>query len=309
MTQSLDQRGAIVDQLEETWRSIAEACESLAPEEWEEPTDCPGWRVHDQVAHMTGTEWVLAGRQPLAGVASEAAAAADAPPYVRNEMGRANEAWVSLYRDLSHERLLDNFKEITAERVEQLGAMSEADFDAPAMTPVGKATYRRLMQIRVFDCWVHEQDIRCALRRPGHLAGPAAEQSVEEIVRALGYLFAKRAGAPEGASLELRLTGGVNRVVYVAVTGGRGVVTGAPAPSGGREPTVTLRADSAELIRLACGRRDPGEALERAWMPAGDREQAAGREQAGAGSPLGSISLAGDRALGEALMMNLAFTI
>ena len=32
-----------------------------------------------------------------------------------------------------------------------------------SFTPAGKDTYGRFMQIRVFDCWLHEQDIRDAL--------------------------------------------------------------------------------------------------------------------------------------------------
>jgi hypothetical protein len=28
------------------------------------------------------------------------------------------------------------------------------------------------MHIRIFDCWVHEQDMRRATGRPGHLTGP-----------------------------------------------------------------------------------------------------------------------------------------
>ena len=40
--------------------------------------------------------------------------------------------------------------------------MSQEEWDAESFTPAGKSTYGRFMQIRVFDCWLHEQDIRDA---------------------------------------------------------------------------------------------------------------------------------------------------
>ncbi len=74
--------------------------------------------------------------------------------------------------------------------------MGPEEFDAPTQTPVGMAPYRRFMEIRVFDCWLHEQDIRSAIGRPGHEDGPCAEMSVDEVVRALGFIVGKQACAP-----------------------------------------------------------------------------------------------------------------
>ena len=37
------------------------------------------------------------------------------------------------------------------------------------------------MRIRVFDCWLHEQDIRDAVGRPGGEDGPAASVALDEI--------------------------------------------------------------------------------------------------------------------------------
>ena len=43
------------------------------------------------------------------------------------------------------------------------------------------------MQIRVFDCWLHEQDIRDAVGRPGHETGLAVEVVLDEMATALGF--------------------------------------------------------------------------------------------------------------------------
>ena len=48
-------------------------------------------------------------------------------------------------------------------------------------TPAGQDTYGRFMRIRVFDCWLHEQDIRDAVGRPGGEDGPAAELALDEM--------------------------------------------------------------------------------------------------------------------------------
>ena len=57
------------------------------------------------------------------------------------------------------------------------------------------------MAIRSFDFWIHEQDIRVPLRRPGHTSGPAAELALDEVRRSFGYIVGKRAGIPDGSSV------------------------------------------------------------------------------------------------------------
>ena len=42
-------------------------------------------------------------------------------------------------------------------------------------------SYRDFLKVRVFDSWMHEQDIRRALDRPGHLDGPVVALSLERF--------------------------------------------------------------------------------------------------------------------------------
>lgn len=240
----------LIGQLADTWGSLATVVRHLDAAQWSLPTECPGWTVADQVAHVVGTEMLLAGRPepgPWTG---------DQPEHVHNDIGLLNERWAAHYRAQGTERLVADLDDIIARRLSQLRAMDDAAFDAPSWTPVGQATYRRFMQIRVFDCWVHEQDVRDAIGQPGHESGPAAEQALDQWVGSLGVVVGKRAAAPQGAVVTFDVTGPVVRRVHVVIDG-RAVVTNPPVGPA----TTTIHTPSDLLLRVACGRRPPAAAL------------------------------------------------
>jgi uncharacterized protein (TIGR03083 family) len=237
---------ALRAQLGEVWSSLEALGLSLSDEEWRAPTPCPGWDVAAQYAHVIGTESMLLGRPNPAVDPGQ-------PAHVRNSIGGFNEVWVAHLAPLERREVLELFKEVTTARSRALEGMSEEEFSSPSWTPIGQADYRRFMQIRVFDCWVHEQDVRQATARPGHLEGPAVEQSLDEVVRALGYIVGKKAGCPEGASVRFDITGPAGRVVDVAVAEGRArVVEDLAGP-----PTATLILALADFMAVACGRVGP----------------------------------------------------
>lgn len=265
-------------QLGQVWDSIMDVGSGLTDEDWARPTPCPGWPVSAHFAHIIGTESMLLGRpNPEVDPGTR--------DHVRNQIGGFNEVWVAELAPRPRSEVFDLFREVTTERRQALGDMTEEDFSAESWTPVGKADYRRFMQIRVFDCWVHEQDIRDGVDRPGHESGPVAEQSIDEIVRALGYVVGKKAGAPAGSSVRIGLDGGVQRTMDVAVADGRAKVV----ESLESDPTATIAMGSTAFARLACGRIAPAAVLDE------------GR--------LGGARLSGDRDLGRRVVENLAFTI
>jgi uncharacterized protein (TIGR03083 family) len=198
---------------------------------------------------------------------------------VHNDIGAANETWIEGLRGESPAQVLDRFREITAIRRKALEGMSEAEFDAPSWTPAGQRTYGRFMRIRVFDCWMHEQDIREAVAIPGNDAGPCAETALSEVGDALGYIVGKRAGAPDGATVTLELTGPTHATWHVAVDGRATVVAELPGPA-----TATVRLSSNLFARLAGGR-----------VPVADR--------------LAEVDFAGDADLGRRVVHALPFTI
>jgi uncharacterized protein (TIGR03083 family) len=238
-------------QLGEEWDTLIQLGHELSDDDWMAATPCPGWTVGAQYAHMIGTESSLLGLPAPDGDPGS-------PTHVKNPVGKGNEVWVASLGQLSREQVLARFAEITSQRREVLGKMGEEEFSAPSWTPVGDADYRRFMQLRVFDCWVHEQDVRDGVERPGHESGPVVEQSLDEVFRSIGYIVGKRAGAPDGSTLRIRLTGPAMRDVLVAVRNGR---AGAVA-SLSDEPQETLALSSNAFMRLACGRIDPEQVLD-----------------------------------------------
>jgi uncharacterized protein (TIGR03083 family) len=259
-------------QLEEEWDALEALGVTLDDRDWARPTPCPGWPVSAQFAHIIGTESMLLGRP-------HPDAAAGRPPHVHNDIGGFNETWVAALAQLPRPEVLAQMAEVFSARKQAVEVMGEDDFSAPANTPIGPADYRRFMQIRVFDCWVHEQDVRDATDRPGHEDGPVAEQSVDEIVRALGFIVGKKAAAPVGANVTFELTGPVVRTVHVAVDGRAAVVDQLPGPA-----TATVTLGSRLFSRLACGRVDPVQKL-------------------------GEVQLTGDTDLGRRVVASLPFTI
>lgn len=264
-------KGPVIAALVGEWATLDRLLAGLPSGRWAEPSCLPGWRVTDIVAHLIGTESMLAGES-----APEADVDLKSLPHVRNDVAAVNEQWVRALRDESPSAMLERFREITGRRADALGQMQQEDFDAPSWTPAGNATYARFMQIRTYDCWMHEQDLRVTLGIPGGEDGPAAEAALEEATRALGYIVGKRAAAPDGAIVALDLTGPLTRGLAVAVDGRARLVDEPPGP-----PTTTLRMSSSLFMRLSGGRT---------------------RDRTG-------VEVAGDRPLAERILDNLAFTI
>jgi uncharacterized protein (TIGR03083 family) len=241
----------LVKALTSEWSSIDGLLVTLPPEEWARPTCLPGWSVQDVVSHIVGGEMGLTGEAPP--VTTNDVKAFD---HVHNDIGAINEYWVDWLRTEPPAQVLVRFRDATARRAEALESMSPADFDTPSWTPSGQDTYARYMRIRLFDCWMHEQDIRYALGRLGNEDGLCAEMSLDEITAALGYVVGKRAGAPDGSSVTFRLTGPVERSIHVVVEGRARVVDSLPGPA-----TTTLVLPSSLFARLCGGRTQVADRL------------------------------------------------
>lgn len=235
----------VIGELEETWDAIDRFASELDGPDWELPTDCPGWAVRDHVAHVVGTERMLLGEE-----------APPLPegdyPHVREGIGEVNEAWVAARRDRPVDEVVAEFREVTARRLDALRSMSTEEFDREGWTPIGPGPYRLFMQVRVFDCWTHEQDMRVATGRPGHLEGPIAEFAVRWLVRSLPMVVGKRAAAPEGSSVVVDITGPTPSTVPIVVDGRAGIVEEAPAA-----PDALVRIDAEAFCRVASGRWAP----------------------------------------------------
>jgi uncharacterized protein (TIGR03083 family) len=241
---------AMVDALDEVWGRIAELGAGLSEEEWKRPTEVPGWSVQDNLTHLTDLEAMILGRP----------APDHTPPdglaHVKNDPGARNERFVDSRRDWSGADALAEFVDVTHARVAQLRSYSVEDFAADSWTPMGPGTVHDLLPFRVFDSWVHEQDMRRAVGRPGGLGGGAAEESMQRITGTAGYVIGKKAGAPDGTTVVIVLEAPLAQTLAIGVEGGRARVLDT-APDA---PTVRITADGETYARLACGRGNPGAA-------------------------------------------------
>ena len=241
-------KGEVLDGLFASWDAIDRLLDGLPDAAWKSPTPLPGWCVHDVVAHIIGTESMLQGIPT-----PESDVDVTTLDHVRNPIGELNECWV---RHLSGETgadVLDRFRSVIAERRGALRAMSDEEWNAPTITPAGPDSYGRFMRIRIFDCWIHEQDIREALSLPSsdaELAGPAARQALDEMAASLGFVVGKKGKAPDGSRVELELTGPLSRTIRVAVDGRATLVD----DFGEVDATTVVRLDGLQFTRLGGGR-------------------------------------------------------
>jgi uncharacterized protein (TIGR03083 family) len=202
-------------------------------------------------------------------------------PHIRNDIGKINEAWIAPRRPLPGAEVIAEFDTVTGARLDTLRAMTTEDFDKLGFTPEGEAPYRRFMEIRVFDCWMHEQDIRRAVDQPGGWDSASATWSIDNLRNGLGYAVGKRGGAPDGSSTVFDITGPIERQLAVVVDGRAAVVDDVPT-----DPTVRLTMDTETYLCLTGGR----------WN--GPDVRAAGK-----------VAIQGNIALGEQIVDHLAFTI
>ena len=230
------------------WDSIDALLTGLPEAEWRAPTPLPGWCVQAVVSHIIGTESFLDGIP-----APEPDIDVKALDHVRNDVGAMNECWVRHLGERSGDSVLQRYRAVTEGRRKVLQAMSEEDWNAETLTPTGPDSYGRFMRIRVFDCWMHEQDIRMAIGRPSsdaELEGSASRLSLDEVAATLGFVVGKLAKVPDGSRIQFDLTGPLARTIRVNVDGRAQVVE----DFGGLDPTATIRVDALQFTRLAGGR-------------------------------------------------------
>ncbi|QIG45418.1 maleylpyruvate isomerase family mycothiol-dependent enzyme [Nocardioides anomalus] len=247
-----DDREELAGYVEVWWQAVDDLVrllEELPEAEWSTPTDLPGWDVRACAAHTAHLESVLAGRP-------EETADIGEPPHVRGPMGLYTEIGVVGRREASADAIITELREVTTARHTQLLADPPTDGDATPPVIFGGVpwSWRTLLRNRPLDVWMHEQDVRRAVGRPGGLDTPAARHTADYLAEGFGYVLAKKAQAPAGTTAVLEVEGHEPRAFSVG-DDGRGRPVAPPA-----EPTVRLRMDRESFIRLAGGRRaaEPG---------------------------------------------------
>ena len=118
---------------------------------------------------------------------------------------------------------------------------------------MGPGTVRTLLPFRIFDSWVHEQDMRRAVHRPGNLASASARETQRQIVDMMPYVVGKKAAPPDGSTVVFSVTEPLPRDFAILMLDGRaGLFDEIPA-----DPTTRLTMSWVTFERLACGRVSP----------------------------------------------------
>jgi uncharacterized protein (TIGR03083 family) len=229
-----------LDAMHDAVDGFVEVVAGLRDGDWSRPTGCPGWTVHDVVAHVVGLEDVLTGgEEPDVDLP-------DNLSHVTNDVSRYTERHVHARRRSVPADLLDELAVVVGRRRTQLAG------DLDAMSPTfmgGQQPLVKSLGLRAFDIFSHEQDIRRAVGRLGHLDGPAARSYLTRALRGLAATLPDRVVADE-ATLVFAVTGA--QVADLWLDLGEGVVLeDRPA-----DPTVTMSFDFADFVPLTGGRED-----------------------------------------------------
>lgn len=161
---------------EDLYASYEGLVADIEGDDWDRGTGCPGWSVRDVVAHVVGLEGVLAGvPEP------EHELPADLP-HVQNEFGRYMETHVDVRRRGDPADLVAELHDVLGRRRGDLAEIEELGQEIRSVMG-GTGPAAQVLTIRVVDLWMHEQDLRRALGRPGHRRGPAADISLRRLER------------------------------------------------------------------------------------------------------------------------------
>lgn len=246
----MDDRARLLDYTETWWEAIGDLTAllgSLTPEEWALPTDLPAWDVKAVASHIAHMESILAG-------GPEETAEIGEPSHVTSLMGMYTEVGVVTRRHREPTAIVEEIRTATRARHERLLADPPTDGTAKPVPIFGGLPWdwNTLLRNRPLDVWMHEQDVRRAVGRPGGLDSRGAQHTADYLSEGFGYVVGKRVAPPSGTTAVLAVTG--SPVVAIAVDeSGRG----RRLPEVPSAPTVRLAMDRETFILLAGGRRGP----------------------------------------------------
>ncbi|MCB5163413.1 maleylpyruvate isomerase family mycothiol-dependent enzyme [Streptomyces bambusae] len=264
-----------VDAWNHAIEAISELIAPLPDADWNRATPCPGWSVRDVVSHVIGLETEQLGDpRPIHSLPRDLR-------HVVDEASRYMEVQVDARRHHTSLEITSELEYTVIRRARQLRNDKRDPETATGRGPFGEAIpLPRALQLRAFDVWIHEQDLRTALGVPGNLDSPGAHIACEIMLGALPRVVAKNAGAPAGTAVVIDVHGPLEFMRTVRVDAdGKGSIDGTPSLG----PAVTLATDWETYFRLAAGRLRP--------QAAGDR-----------------LKVDGDQDLADAILREFAIT-
>jgi uncharacterized protein (TIGR03083 family) len=243
-----------IDAWTQSIEAISELVSSLVDGEWNRPTECPGWSVRDVVSHVIGVECeALGDPRPIHTLPRDLY-------HVTSESSRYMEVQVDVRRHHTGPEMTSELEYTIIRRSRQLRNEKRKPEDVVSHPVYSKMALVDFIDLRAFDVWTHEQDLRRALRKPGNLDSAAAVIARDELLRRLPKVIAKDAKAPNKSAVVFDVNGPVEFLRTVRVDeNGNGTVDSSPSLG----PLVTFTMDWETYARLACGRVRPRRVADR----------------------------------------------
>ncbi|MFB9962900.1 maleylpyruvate isomerase family mycothiol-dependent enzyme [Sinosporangium siamense] len=244
--------------------ALLELLRDLSPQDWARPTVCPGWDVHDIAGHVLNDylRRISGSRDKHAG--ARFAEGETLPRY----LARVNGEFVQATRQIS--------PELIVELLEHLGPQLDAvwaarELEAPAdldvswaATDVASPAWLDIAR-EYTEFWVHQQQIRDAVARPGATEPELMAPVLNVFARALPQSLSGH-DRPEGTVAELEVLGTAGGRWGAAWQEGRWRLA-APVP----EPQARVTMDQDTFWRLATRGITVEQARDRS-QPSGDPE-------------------------------------
>ncbi|PAZ14162.1 hypothetical protein CLM62_22375 [Streptomyces sp. SA15] len=228
--------------------AISELVLPLVEGEWNRRTPCPGWSVRDVVSHVIGLDCEMLGDpRPIHSLPRDLF-------HVTNDHQRYMEMQVDVRRHHTAPEMTSELEYVIIRRNRQLRNESR-DPGTKVRGPLStELTLEESMRSHAFNVWVHEQDLRTALGRPGNLDSPGAHIARDVLLEELPRIVAEDASAPRSSAIVFDVHGPIEflRTIRVDIQG-RGTLETVPALG----PAATLTLDWETYVRLACGRTTP----------------------------------------------------
>lgn len=270
----MSDRDLLATYVDTWWQAIGDftaLLEQLPDEEWATPTDLAGWDVRACAAHTAHLESVLAG-------SGEEHADVGEPEHITSPMGLYTEIGVVNRRDTPPAAIVAEIREAATQRHDALLADMPTDASARPELIFGGVPWdwRTLLRNRPLDVWMHEQDVRRAVGRPGGMDTVPAQHTADYLTESFGYVVGKQVKPAVGTTAVLDVEGSPRVAVEV---GDDGRARRMPEPPA--DPTVRLAMDRESFIVLAGGRRQ---------------------------ADAGAVSITGDAELGQLILARMATT-
>lgn len=179
---------------------------SLAPEDWEEQTVSPKWKVKDVAAHLldTSLRGLSIGGDGFVPSATKISSSAELGAYIN----RLNEEGVIVYRRLRPAILISLMELAT-----KLLAEYHASRDPYATAPYGVSWAGEEKSANWFDTareftekWHHQQQIRLAVNRSGIMTREFYFPVLDCLMRALPFTY-KNIPAKPGTTVRITVSG------------------------------------------------------------------------------------------------------